>query len=66
MIKKHTRRIRVTCKRFIRNQRGATMLEWLLVVGAIVLPSYVVIQILLDTLVGYYQMSVEVNGLPFP
>jgi len=49
-----------------RDRRGATMLEWTLLLAAIALPSYVIFAILLDTLVIHYRMMVMLNHLPFP
>ncbi|QDU34032.1 hypothetical protein KS4_20940 [Poriferisphaera corsica] len=62
----HVRKLKVSLRRFKRNQRGATALEYLLVIGAIVLPSYVIIQMMLDLLVTHYQITVDLNGMPFP
>lgn len=47
-------------------ERGATMLEWVLLLAAIVLPSYVIIQLGLRLLFAHYQMVTTINGLPFP
>ena len=47
-------------------ERGATALEWTLLVAAIALPSYFIIRMSLDTLVGHYQMMSALNALPFP
>ena len=60
------RKLKAKIKRFRRSQRGATAIEYLLVIGAIVLPSYVMIQMMLDLLVTYYQITVDLNGMPFP
>ena len=53
-------------RRRLRDDRGATMLEWVLLLAAIALPSYVIILVMLDVLAGYYQMISTLNGLPFP
>ena len=49
-----------------KNQRGATMLEWTLLLAAIALPSYFIINMVLSALVGQYRMMTTLNGLPFP
>ena len=53
-------------RRLHRDRRGATMLEWTLLLAVIALPSYVIFTILLDTLVIHYRMMVMLNHLPFP
>jgi len=50
----------------IKNQRGATMLEWTLLLAAIALPSWFIIKMVLSALVGHYRMMTTLNGLPFP
>lgn len=50
----------------LRDEEGATTLEWTLLLAAIALPSWVIIRIALATLVAYYQMSVTLLGLPTP
>lgn len=47
-------------------RQGATTLEWVLLLAAIALPSYLIIEMALATLLAYYQMTVTINGLPFP
>lgn len=49
-----------------RRQEGATTLEWALLLAAIGLPSYWLIQLALNVLVGHYQMMTTLNALPFP
>jgi hypothetical protein len=49
-----------------KNQRGATMLEWTLLLAAIALPSWFIIKMTLSALAGYYRMMTTINGLPFP
>ena len=46
--------------------RGATMLEWTLLLGAIALPSLVMIHLGLQAIFGHYQLITTINGLPFP
>ena len=58
---------RVLRKRWKRDgQRGATTLEWTLLVAAIALPSYGIILLGLETLFAHYRMITTLNGLPFP
>lgn len=52
--------------RLIRHRRGATMLETVLLLAAIAIPSYVIIQLALRALLGFYQMMVTLIHLPFP
>ena len=49
-----------------RDESAATTLEWALLLAAIGLPSYFIIQLAIDTLVGHYQMMTMINSLPFP
>ena len=49
-----------------RDMRGATALEWTLLLGAIALPSYVVIQLGVSLLVVHYTMLTTLNGMPMP
>ena len=49
-----------------RDQRGATSLEWALLLGAIAIPSYYLIQAGLEALVAHYEMITTLNALPFP
>lgn len=49
-----------------RDQAGATILEWTLLLAAIVLPSYFIIRIALFALIAHYRMIVTINALPFP
>jgi len=49
-----------------RDETAATTLEWGLLLAAVVLPSYFLIKLIIDTLVGYYQMMTMINSLPFP
>lgn len=63
------RRTRLRLKRQgrrLRDERGATMLEWVLLLAVIGLPSYVIIRIALSALIGNYQMMTTLNALPFP
>lgn len=49
-----------------RDEQGATTLEWALLLAAIALPSYWLMQLALNVLVGHYQMMTTLNALPFP
>jgi len=49
-----------------RDESGATMLEWTLLLAVIVLPSYALLRLALDVLVAHYRMIVTLNGLPLP
>ena len=52
--------------RLRRDARGATTLEWTLLLAAIALPSWYVFNLLLKLLVVHYQMLTLLNSLPFP
>lgn len=47
-------------------ERGATTLEYVLLMAAIVLPGYFVIRLGLATLFAHYRMVTTMNGLPLP
>ncbi len=49
-----------------RDQRGATGLEFALLLAAIVLPSYVIIQLGLELLAEHYRLIVTMNAMPMP
>ncbi|MEE9405164.1 MAG: hypothetical protein V3V20_09740 [Algisphaera sp.] len=59
-------RLRHAVCRLHRNQQGATMLEWVLLVAAIALPSYVIIRVGLALLITHYRLVTTLNGMPFP
>lgn len=42
------------------------MFEWVLLLGAVAIPSYFIIQIGLATLFAHYQLVTTINGLPLP
>ena len=50
----------------LADQRGATSLEWALLLGVIAIPSYYLIQAALSALAAHYQMITTLNALPFP
>jgi len=53
-------------RRLHRDQRGATALEWTLLLGAIALPSYFIIRMGVLILIAHYQMVTTLNSLPLP
>ena len=52
--------------RLLTDETGATMLEWVLLVAVIGIPSYYIIVLALGTLLGHYRMMTTLNALPFP
>ena len=60
------RRLRVQLQRLHRDAGGATTLEYALLVAVIALPAAVIIFLLLDLIVAYYERNTTLNGLPFP
>lgn len=50
----------------LRDDRGATMLEWCLLLAAVVLPAWVIIRVGLNTLAGHYGLVTTMNQMPFP
>jgi Flp pilus assembly pilin Flp len=62
LLRVHARRLR----RLLGDRRGATTLEWALLLAAIALPSWFIIRTALATLVGHYRMMAALNALPFP
>lgn len=42
------------------------MLEWLLILGVVAIPSYFIIQLGLATLFAHYRLVTTMNGLPLP
>ncbi len=59
-------RLKHSLRELTHGQQGATTLEWALLLGAIAIPSYYIIQMALATLVAHYQMITTLNALPFP
>ena len=49
-----------------RDETGATTLEWALLLAAIALPSYWLMQLAMNVLIGHYRMMTTLNALPFP
>lgn len=50
----------------LKNQRGATALETVLLLGVIGVPSWFLLMLLLNILTGHYRMMTTINSLPFP
>lgn len=42
------------------------MLEWTLLLGAVAIPAYFIIQLGLETLFAHYRLVTTLNGLPLP
>lgn len=59
-------RLRRLIRQMLADQRGATSLEWALLLGVIAIPSYYLIQAALSALMAHYQMITTLNALPFP
>ena len=55
-----------TWRRLVGAQSGTTTLEWALLLAALAIPSYVIITMALETLLGHYRMLTTLNGLLFP
>lgn len=53
-------------KALLRDEAGTTSLEWLLLLGAIAIPSIVIFTISLNAVIDYYRMMTTLNSLPFP
>lgn len=53
-------------RKLLADQRGASSMEWALLLGVIAIPSYFIIQSALSALVAHYQMITTLNALPFP
>lgn len=49
-----------------RDDRGATGLEFCLLLAAVVLPSVAIIRLALKVLAEHYEMLVTLNALPMP
>ena len=59
-------RITRALRRLHAAQRGATSLEWTLLLAAIAFPSYLIVRSALNLLLAHYRMMTFVNSLPFP
>lgn len=56
---------RLLPKRF-RDDRGATMLEWSLLLGGVAIPMWIIIRMGLNLLAAHYGLVTTMNQLPFP
>ena len=52
--------------KLLRDESGATTLEWALIFAAIGLPSWFMLTAALNLLVSHYRMMTTINSLPFP
>lgn len=50
----------------LRDQAGATSLEWALLLFAIGLPAYYIVRMTLEILLAHYRLMTTLNALPFP
>ena len=57
---------RLRLRRLHRARRGATMLEWCLLLAAIGIPSYFLFAMGLAILAEHYKLITTMNALPFP
>lgn len=61
-----------TCSRvaspraLLTDEQGTTSLEYVLLIGAIAIPSIYLFDLTVSALVAYYQMMTSLNALPFP
>ncbi len=55
-----------TLSRLWQEEKGATTLEWALLLAGIGLPAVVIMTAALNLLVEYYRLMTFVNSLPFP
>jgi|GEM_PF-2393244 len=49
-----------------RDDRGATMLEWCMLLAGVAIPAWVIIRIGLDMLAAHYGLVTTMNQMPFP
>jgi len=52
--------------KLLADQSGATSLEWALLLAAIGLPAWFILNGALNLLVAHYRMMTMINSLPFP
>jgi len=50
----------------LRSQQGATMLEWVLLLGFIAIPSFLIMRVGMETLLGHFDLILTINAMPFP
>jgi Flp pilus assembly pilin Flp len=51
---------------WVTDERGATTLEWALLLAGVGLPSMYLFTLLLQLLVAHYQLTTTLNSLPLP
>lgn len=66
MIRYLTRPYRRLLSRLVREERGATMLEWCLLLAFIAIPAWVMIRYGLALLAAHYGLVSTMNQMPFP
>ncbi len=59
-------RFRRLVRRVLREERGATMLEWCLLLAFIAIPAWVMIRYGLALLAAHYGLVSTMNQMPFP
>lgn len=62
---RHYRLLRARLRRLYRDDRGATMLEWCLLLAAIAVPSLVLINYGLALLSAHHGLVTTLNQMPF-
>ncbi len=62
----HAHKILAAVRRLARNQRGASTVEYLLLIALIGIPSLVVFRALLALMAEFYKMVVFIETLPMP
>jgi hypothetical protein len=50
----------------LTDERCSTTIEWMLLLAVVGLPSLLIFNTALNTLVEYYRMMTTINALPFP
>jgi len=50
----------------LRSEQGATMLEWVLLLGFIAIPSFLILRLGMEALLGHFDLLLTINALPFP
>ena len=58
------RRLRRAWRNFRRDTRGTTSLEWALLLGAIALPSIILLTMCLGLMLDYYRMMTMIGSMP--
>lgn len=60
------RALRRAMRRLFHDDQGTTSLEWALLLGAVALPSMVILTMCLGIIVDYYRMMTQISSLPLP